>query len=70
MSEVKHTPRTVTEADVASAREYLADVHNATQMLNACAQLRPEVVRELAARRLVPSHYRAAIAKAEGGSHG
>jgi hypothetical protein len=48
-----------------SAREHIADVHNRAQMLNACAQLRREVVIELAARGLVPSYYCAAITKTE-----
>lgn len=47
----------VTDADIEAAREHLADVHNATQMRSALGQLRREVVIELAARGLVPSHY-------------
>lgn len=82
MSAAKHTPGPVTEADIASAREHIADVHNMTQMVSACSQLRREVVAEMANRGFVPSFYatdmtkaraskaqaRAAIAKATGGA--
>jgi hypothetical protein len=50
-------PAAPSEADIASAREHIADVHNATQMRSALSQLRPEVVVELVARGLVPSIY-------------
>jgi hypothetical protein len=50
-------PAAPSEADIASAREHVADVHNATQMRSALSQLRPEVVVELVARGLVPSIY-------------
>lgn len=48
---------TVTEADIEVAREFLADVHNATQMRSALGQLRRDVVIELAARGIVPDYY-------------
>lgn len=47
----------VTETDIASAREHIADVHNAEQLRSALSQLRREVVIEMAARELVPSFY-------------
>ena len=47
----------VTEADIEAAREYIADVHNQTQMLNACGQLRREVVMAMADRGFVPSFF-------------
>lgn len=62
----KHTPGPITEADIDAAREYIANVHNRAQMVNACSQLRPEVVAELAARGFVPRHYRTAFHKATG----
>ena len=58
MSKQQHEP-TVTEADVQAAVAYLGDAHNATQMLNACSQLRREVVIELAARGYVPEYFAA-----------
>ncbi len=60
MADAKHTP--VTEADIQSAREYLANVHNRTQLVNAISHLRRDVVIAMAARKLVPSYYRAAKA--------
>jgi len=50
-------PAAPSEADIAAAREHIADVHNATQMRSALSQLRSEVVVELVARGLVPSIY-------------
>lgn len=47
----------VTEADIQAGRAHIADVHNTTQMLSACGQLRREVVIEMADRGLVPSFY-------------
>jgi len=47
----------VTEADIQAGREHIADVHNTTQMLSACGQLRRDVVIEMADRGLVPSFY-------------
>lgn len=49
--------QTITEADIAAAREHIADVHNAEQMRSALSQLRPAVVCEMAARGLVPDFY-------------
>ena len=57
MSTAQHTPVLVTEADIQAGREHIADVHNTTQMLSACGQLRREIVMEMAARGLVPSFY-------------
>lgn len=48
-------PARPSEADIAAAREHIADVHNATQMRSALSQLRPDVVVELVARGLVSS---------------
>lgn len=45
------------DADITSAREHLADVHNAEQLRSALSQLRRDVVIELAARGLVPAIY-------------
>lgn len=50
-------PAAPSEADIAAAREHIADVHNATQMRSALSQLRPDVVVELVARGLVPPIY-------------
>lgn len=43
------------EADIAAAREHIADVHNAAQMRSALSQLRRDVVVELAARGFIPA---------------
>lgn len=60
--EVMHAPTVapeVTDVDIEVAREFLADVHNATQMRSALGQLRAEVVIELATRGIVPDYYAA-----------
>lgn len=60
---VEQSAPPVAEADIDSAREHLADVHNAEQLRSALGQLRREVVIELAARGLVPAIYGAAPAE-------
>jgi hypothetical protein len=51
------TKRSVEQDDIDAAQAYLADVHNNVQMESACAQLRPEVRREMARRGLLARQY-------------
>lgn len=51
------TKRTVGHYDIEAAKAYLADVHNSEQMRSACAQLRPEVRREMVRRGLLAPCY-------------
>jgi len=51
------TKRSVEHDDIEAAKAHLADVHNPEQMRSACAQLRPEVRREMVRRGLIAARY-------------